>query len=215
MGIYALIRLSTPGNNKMYITVVDTQTGAVVDTPIEMNGEFIDFNNGKLQVVENRVYVQTIDYDANTSELAIIDTTTGMIGDPVTNLLSRHLPKVTRVRRQAAAANLVFITHDYDTSETIVTVLRSRNRCFIGAEPAIISGLPSTLPSTRPTTAFTYRSRMTNPHNRRFTSSALIRRRVRNSRGDGRSHLGRGRSQRRQGVLRICYQQPGGSTTTG
>ena len=68
-GDFALIRTYDPVNNKTYVTVVDNETGEVVDTPIEIDGEFLDFDNGQFPTVGNRVYVQTVDYDSNTRNL--------------------------------------------------------------------------------------------------------------------------------------------------
>ena len=54
-----MIRTYDSATNKTYVTVIDNETGAVVDAPIEMDGDGQYFNNGKFQVVGNRAYLQT------------------------------------------------------------------------------------------------------------------------------------------------------------
>ena len=142
-GNFALIRTYDSGNNKTYVTVIDNETGDVVDAPIEMDGEFLDFDNGTFQTVGTRVYVQTVEDDSNTSKLAIIDTATGTMVTRFSIPSSRGIAQNNVAQTASSGGNLVSVTLDDNTSETLVSVINSQSGVAVGAEPVIISGRPS------------------------------------------------------------------------
>ena len=139
-GKFALIRTYDSGSQKTYVTVVNNETGEVVDAPIEMDGDGLYFNGGKFQVVGNDAYLLTSSFEDPTTpaQLAIIDTDSGELvtQEPISS--SGYM--ATESLQITTDGKVVLATYDPGADETIISVIDSETGDYVGTGPEAFTG---------------------------------------------------------------------------
>ena len=139
-GKFALIRTYDPSSDTTYVTVVNNETGEVVDAPIEMAGDGQYFNNGRFQIVGNRAYVETMTLDPQSpsTQLAIINTDTGELvtAEP----LSSSGYMVSEQLSTTSDGRVLFATYDPVANATVVSLINSETGVYVGTGNEAVDG---------------------------------------------------------------------------